>query len=278
MKFVRFLDGSRIAYGVADGDLIEEISSTPFLPHETTGISHPLSGTRLLAPCLPSKVIGVGLNYRDHADEMGMPIPEEPMFFFKPSTSVVGPASKIVWPRGCERLDYEGELAVVIGAVAKGVSRDRWQEVVLGYTCAIDATARDQQEKDSQWGRAKGFDTAGPLGPWIETDIVPDDLALITKVNGEVKQEARTSSLIFNVGELIEFITTSITLLPGDVIMTGTPKGAGPLKDGDRVAVEIEGIGSLEVGVQGLAPAAPDEEGRPPAPVGIGPSPAEGAE
>jgi len=255
------LDGSRIAYGIAEGDLIEEISSTPFLPHETTGITHPIAGTRLLAPCLPSKVIGVGFNYRDHAADLGIPIPEEPMFFFKPSTSVIGPASKIIWPRSCERLEYEGELAVVIAAVAKGVTRDRWREVVLGYTCAIDATARDQQEKDSQWGRAKGFDTAGPLGPWIETDISPDDLSLVTKVNGEVKQDARTSSLIFDVGRLIEFITTSVTLLPGDVIMTGTPAGAGALKDGDRVLIEIEGIGGLEVGVQGLPSAAPEVSG-----------------
>ena len=215
----------------------------------------------MLAPCLPSKVIGVGLNYRDHAAELGMPIPQEPMFFFKPSTSVVGPGSKIVWPRDCKRLDYEGELAVVIGVVAKGVTRDRWREVVLGYTCAVDATARDQQERDPQWGRAKGFDTAGPLGPWIETELEPGDLSLVTRVNGEVKQDARTSSLIFDVGRLIEFITTSVTLLPGDVIMTGTPTGTGPLSAGDRVSVEIEGIGALEVGVQG--PAVPEAQAAP---------------
>lgn len=203
----------------------------------------------MLAPCLPSKIVGVGLNYKDHAAETGMEPPAEPMFFFKPSTAVIGPGGRIMWPPGSERLEYEGELGVVIGSVARAVTKKRWQEAVLGYTCAIDATARDHQKKDSQWGRAKGFDTSGPLGPWIETEADPSDLSLVTKVNGEVKQSSRTSSLIFDVASLVEFISTSVTLLPGDVIMTGTPAGTGPLESGDRVSVEIESIGTLEVSV-----------------------------
>lgn len=232
------------------------------MPHEKTGITHALEEVRLLAPCLPSKIVGVGLNYKEHAAELGMQPSSDPMFFFKPSTAVVGPGAKIVWPPDCERLDYEGELAVVIGSVARRVRRDRWKEVVLGYTCAVDATARDQQEKDNQWGRAKGFDTSAPLGPWIESDLDPSDVSLTTRVNGETKQSFRTSSLIFDVPSLIEFITTSVTLLPGDVIMTGTPSGTGPLAAGDRISVEIEGIGVLEVGVEPLpAAAGPAEEG-----------------
>lgn len=156
-----------------------------------------------------------------------------------------------MWPPNSDRLEYEGELAVVIGSVARTVTRQRWKEAVLGYTCAVDATARDLQQKDGQWGRAKGFDTSAPLGPWIETELDPSDVSLSTRVNGEQKQLARTSSLIFDVPSLVEFISTSVTLLPGDVIMTGTPGGTGPLAPGDLLSVEIEGIGTLDVTVQG---------------------------
>lgn len=225
---------------------------------------------RLLAPCLPSKIIAVGLNYRDHAAELGVEAPTEPMFFFKPSTAVIGPGGRIVWPPASERLDYEGELGVVIGSVARRVSKARSKEVVLGYTCAVDATARDHQEKDNQWGRAKGFDTSAPLGPGIETEADPSDLSLETRVNGQVRQSSRTSSLIFDVPSLIEFITTSVTLLPGDVIMTGTPGGTGPLAPGDLVSVNIEGIGSLEVSVERDDRPGPgrSEAAEPPAPKG----------
>lgn len=251
MRFVRFRQGDRIAYGLFEGEAIEEISSTPFLPYERTGVSHDLGDVRLLAPCLPSKIIAIGVNYKDHAAETGRDPPEEPMFFYKPSTAVIGPGDEIVWPPGCERLDYEGELAVVIGSVAKRVTRERWREAVLGCTCAIDATARDFQLKDLQWGRAKGFDTSAPIGPWIETEVEPSDLSLRTRVSGEVRQDARTSDLIFDVPALLEFVTSFVTLLPGDVIMTGTPAGVGELAPGDRVEVEIEGIGTLEVSVRG---------------------------
>lgn len=205
----------------------------------------------MLAPCLPSKIVAVGLNYSDHAAELGLEPPPEPMFFFKPSTAVIGPGAKIVWPANSQQLEYEGELAVVIGSVARAVTRERWREVVLGYTCAVDATARDHQKKDGQWGRAKGFDTSAPLGPWVETDLDPSQLSLVTRVNGDEKQRSTTSSLIFDVPSLIEFVSASVTLLPGDVIMTGTPGGTGPLRPGDLLEVEIEGIGTLEVSVQG---------------------------
>lgn len=258
MKFVRYREkGGRIAYGLlqADSVTIEEVSSTPFLPYERTGITHDLGGVRLLAPCLPSKVVAIGVNYKDHAAEMGIGIPETPMFFYKPSTAVIGHSDHVVWPADCERLDYEGELAVVIGALAKKVRRQDWKDVVLGYTCAIDATARDQQMKDLQWGRAKGFDTSAPLGPWIETDLDPADISIETRVNGQVKQKSRTSQLIFDVSALVEFVSRFVTLLPGDVIMTGTPSGVGPLATGDKIEVEIEGIGTLASNVKG-SPAA----------------------
>lgn len=249
MKFVRFLRSGRIAYGIYSADVIEEITTTPFLQYERTDETYALREVQLLAPCLPSKIIAIGVNYKDHAAEMGRAEPETPMFFYKPSTAVIGPHDKILRPPGCERLDYEGELAVIIGAVAKRVSAANWRDAVLGYTCAIDATARDFQASDLQWGRAKGFDTSAPLGPFIATDLDPSDLQLTTRINGDMRQESRTSQLIFDVPRLIEFVSAYVTLLPGDVIMTGTPSGVGPLLSGDEIEVSIEGIGSLEVSV-----------------------------
>ncbi|MEO7802919.1 MAG: fumarylacetoacetate hydrolase family protein [Actinomycetota bacterium] len=250
MRFVRFLNDARITYGLIEGEEIEEISTTPFLPFERTGITHELGSVRLLAPCLPSKIVAIGVNYKDHAAEMGRDLPKTPMFFYKPSTAVVGPGDQIVWPPESERLDYEGELCVVIGAVAKHVDRDRWREVVLGYTCGVDATARDLQLQDLQWGRAKGFDTSAPLGPWIETEVDPSDVRLVTRINGQVKQDSRTDQLIFDVPAIIAFVSSYVTLLPGDVIMTGTPSGVGPLSSGDDIEVDIEGIGVLECSVK----------------------------
>ncbi|MGH2704684.1 MAG: fumarylacetoacetate hydrolase family protein [Actinomycetota bacterium] len=251
MRYARFSKGGRIGYGIVEGDRVEEISSTPFLPHQQTGTAHALSEVRLLAPCLPSKVMALAHNYRRHIEEMGAEVPEVPVFFFKPSTSVVGPGDAIVRPPGCERLDYEGELCVVIGSVARAVPEERWREVVLGFTCGIDATARDLQAIDLQWGRAKGFDTAAPLGPWIETDLDPDAARLTTRVNGEVRQDASTADLVFGIPALVAFISSYLTLLPGDVIMTGTPSGIGPLSDGDRVEVEVEDIGTLACSARG---------------------------
>lgn len=254
MRFARFFRPGGIAYGVVEGSgadaTVEEITSTPFLPYERTGIVHPLAGVRLLAPCLPSKIVAIGLNYYEHIVERGDTPPEVPMFFFKPSTAVIGPGDAIVRPPACRQLDYEGELALVIGSVARSVAEHRWREVVLGCTCGIDATARDLQKVDPQWGRAKGFDTSAPLGPWIDTTVDPGDLGLQTRVNGAVRQDGRTSSMIFGPAALVAFVSSYVTLLPGDVILTGTPQGVGSLTAGDRVEVEVEGIGTLEVGVR----------------------------
>ena len=195
---------------------------------------------------LPSKVVAIGKNYADHAREMGGEPPAEPVIFLKPSTAVTGPGDPITRPvKISDRTDFEGELAVVIGRLCRDVPPERAGEVIFGYTCANDVTARDLQASDGQWARAKGFDTFCPLGPWIETDLDPADLELTTTVNGEVRQHSRTSLLLHDVPSLVSYVTAVMTLLPGDVLLTGTPAGIGPLEDGDDVAVMIEGIGAL---------------------------------
>jgi len=209
------------------------------------GARYPLEQVKLLAPCVPSKIIGVGRNYADHAAEMGNPPPEKPLLFLKPPSAVIGPDSEIVYPPQSSRVDYEGELAVVIGQRCRDVPRSRASEVVLGYTICNDVTARDLQETDNQWARAKGFDTFAPLGPWIQTDLDPERANVRTTLNGAVKQNCPTSKLIFDVPFLVEYISAAFTLEPGDIISTGTPSGVGPMQPGDVVTVEVEGIGSL---------------------------------
>ncbi|HEX9377647.1 MAG TPA: fumarylacetoacetate hydrolase family protein [Actinomycetota bacterium] len=245
MRLVRFRFGDRIATGVLDGDAVQPLRGTFFEQPVPTGEAIPRDDVRLLAPVLPSKVVGVGKNYAEHAREMGGEVPDEPLVFLKPSTSVIGPDDPIVHPPVGERLDYEGELAVVVGRLARRLSPEDAALAILGYTCGNDATLRDLQARDGQWTRAKGFDTACPLGPWIETELDPLDLHLQTRLNGEVRQDARTSDLTFGPAGLIAFVSTFMTLLPGDVILTGTPAGIGPMRPGDRVEVEIEGIGTL---------------------------------
>jgi 2-keto-4-pentenoate hydratase/2-oxohepta-3-ene-1,7-dioic acid hydratase in catechol pathway len=245
VKLARFADGDDVAFGVIEGDEIAGIAGHPFAPVEFSGYRKPLGQVRLLAPVLPTKVVAIGKNYADHATEMGGDVPEQPLIFLKPSTSVVGPGDPIASPPSSERVDYEGELAVVISRLCRDVPAERAMDVVLGYTCANDVTARDQQRADGQWSRAKGYDTFCPLGPWIETDLDADDLHLTTTLNGDVKQDSRTSLLVHKVPKLIEYITACMTLIPGDVILTGTPEGVGPMQVGDEVAVEIEGIGRL---------------------------------
>jgi 2-keto-4-pentenoate hydratase/2-oxohepta-3-ene-1,7-dioic acid hydratase in catechol pathway len=230
---------------VIEGDTVAQIASHPFGPIEFTGGRVPLAGGKLLAPMLPSKVVAIGKNYAEHAVEMGGDVPEQPLIFLKPSTSVVGPGDEIASPASSERVDFEGELAVVISRLCRDVPEERAMDVVLGYTCANDVTARDQQKTDGQWSRAKGYDTFCPLGPWIETEISPDDLAIATRLNGVVKQESRTSNIVHKIPKLIAHITSCMTLLPGDVILSGTPEGVGPMQIGDVVEVEIEGIGTL---------------------------------
>jgi len=203
-----------------------------------------LSEVELLAPCQPSKIVCIGLNYREHADELQMKIPDEPIIFLKPPTAVLDPGKEIVYPASSSRVDYEGELGVVIGKKCRDVASKNYADYVLGYTCFNDVTARDLQKKDGQWTRAKSFDTFAPFGPWI-AKIDPLDADIQTRVNGQIKQNSNTSDLIFDVPKLIEFISGIMTLLPGDVIATGTPPGVGPVQKGDRIEIEIEGIGVL---------------------------------
>ncbi|HVB46457.1 MAG TPA: fumarylacetoacetate hydrolase family protein [Streptosporangiaceae bacterium] len=230
--------------------IVAELSGHPFGGTsddiKLTGARFALDDVWLLAPILPSKVICIGKNYAAHAREMGGEPPAEPIIFLKPSTAVCGPGDPIFRPtRLSQRVDYEGELAVVIGRLCREVPADRVAEVIFGYTCANDVTARDLQARDGQWTRAKGFDTFCPLGPWIETEADPADLGLTTRLNGEVKQDSRTSLLLHDVQALVMFVSQVMTLLPGDVLLTGTPEGIGPMDKGDEVSVTIEGIGTL---------------------------------
>ena len=252
--------GDGVAYGVVEGDsgqpqTISELHGHPFgidpAGVRLTGQRYPLAEVRLLAPVLPSKVVAVGRNYAGHVREMrklsaAPQLPQEPVLFLKPSTSVTGPGDRIAYPvKLTDRVDYEGELAVIIGRLCRDVPKERAEDVIFGYTCANDVTARDLQLRDGQWTRAKGFDTFCPLGPWMETGTDPSDLGITTTVNGEVRQHARTRELLWDVPSLIEHVSAVMTLLPGDVLLTGTPEGVGQLADGDEVAVTIESIGTL---------------------------------
>lgn len=245
MRLVRYRFADRIAHGVLEDGVIRALRGTFFEDPLPSGEMVPLDDVRLLAPVLPSKVIGVGKNFPAHAAEFGSEVPEEPLLFFKPSTAVSGPGDPIPLPPISRRVDYEGELAVVIGRVARNVRAEDAFRSILGYTCGNDVTLRDLQKKDGQWARAKGFDGSCPLGPWIETELDPTDVRIETRVNGETRQFASTRDLVFGVATLVEFISAFTTLLPGDVILTGTPEGVGPLAPGDRVEVEVEGIGVL---------------------------------
>jgi 2-keto-4-pentenoate hydratase/2-oxohepta-3-ene-1,7-dioic acid hydratase in catechol pathway len=250
MRLVRFAAGTAVALGVVettdDGtDWVVAIDGHPFAPFDTTDVRLPLADVRLLAPVLPSKIVGVGKNYADHAREMGAEPPAEPIFFLKPSTAVVGPGEPIPLPHLSSEVHHEAELAVVIGRLCRDVPVARAHEVVLGYTCANDVTARDLQRADGQWARAKSFDGFAPLGPWVLTDLEPGDLAVDCRVNGELRQSGRTSQMLHPVAELIAAASAVMTLLPGDVVLTGTPAGVGPIVAGDTVAIEIEGIGVL---------------------------------
>lgn len=246
MRIARFSTDDAMSFGVIEEDTVAAISAHPFGEPVFTGQRFPLADVRLLAPILPSKIVAIGKNYAAHAAEMGGEAPAEPLIFGKPSTSVIGPGEAIAYPQKLSsRVDYEGELAVVIGRMCREVPASRAQDVILGYTCANDVTARDLQKRDGQWTRAKGFDTFCPLGPWIETTADPGDLAVSTTVNGVVRQESRTSLFIHDIPTIIEYVSQVMTLLPGDVILTGTPEGVGPLEIGDEVSVTVESIGTL---------------------------------
>ncbi|WP_261555465.1 fumarylacetoacetate hydrolase family protein [Frankia tisae] len=252
MRIARFTDGSEPGFGVVEGSIedgtavISVIAPHPFGPFSFTGARRPLGDVRLLAPVLPSKVLCVGKNYADHVREMGGDTPpERPILFLKPSTSIAGPGDPIMLPPDSDRVDFEGELAVVIGRLCRDVPVERAFDVVLGYTCANDVTARDQQQTDGQWTRAKGHDSFCPIGPWIETELDPTDLPIRTTLDGELRQNSRTKLLLRDVPALIAHMSAAMTLLPGDVLLTGTPAGVGPLRPGQTVAVTVEGIGTL---------------------------------
>ena len=258
MRIARFTTGEDPQYGVLTGELDEHgepgddativaLAGDPlYVGLKLTSTEIPLADVRLLAPVIPrSKVVGIGRNYRAHAAELGNEVPEAPLMFLKPNTSVVGPGDPVFYPRQSEHVAYEGELAVVIGRICRDVPADKALEVVFGYTIANDVTARDLQSSDVQFTRAKSFDSFCPLGPWIETELDPADLRVTTHVNGEVKQDGTTADMVFDVPALIASVSSVMTLLPGDVILTGTPEGVGPLQVGDEVEVSVAGIGSL---------------------------------
>jgi len=246
MRIVRFTVGGKVEYGILDGKSIQAIEGEPFGYIQPAERGYQLSEVRLLSPSTPSKIVALGLNYRSHARELNSPLPNVPLLFLKPPTAVIGPEDNIVYPAASTRVDYEGELAVVIKKAARQVSMKDALDYVLGYTCFNDVTARDLQRSDGQWTRAKGFDTFAPFGPCIETELDPANVTLEAYLNGELKQQGNTSDLIYSVPELISFISGVMTLLPGDVIATGTPSGIGPMSPGDTVEVKIKGIGTLK--------------------------------
>jgi 2-keto-4-pentenoate hydratase/2-oxohepta-3-ene-1,7-dioic acid hydratase in catechol pathway len=257
VKIARYETEGAVRFGLVDpaSGKVREIAGEPFDGVQATGVVRRLDEVRLLAPVAPGKIVAVGLNYRDHAREMGKKIPEEPLLFLKAPSALNHPGGVIVYPAQSEWVDYEAELAVVIGRKAKGVSARDAAEHILGYTCINDVTARDLQAKDVQYTRAKGFDTFAPLGPWIETDLDPSGLAVRCLVNGGIRQDGNTREMGATVPRLVEFISAIMTLYPGDVIATGTPPGVGPLRVGDEVTVEVGGIGALTNRVVAPGPA-----------------------
>lgn len=251
MKLLRFKrDGVEKTGVVINGGLVEihhsllEASQSPFDDLERKEF-YPLDEVKILTPVEPSKVVCVGLNYQDHAEELNMELPEEPILFLKPNTTVIGHEDSIIYPPQSHQVDYEAELAVVMGKKARFVGKDDAMSYVAGYTILNDVTARDLQQKDGQWTRAKSFDTFCPLGPWIETDMDPSNQNISLKLNGDVKQDSTTGNMIFPVEELVEYISHIMTLNPGDVIATGTPPGVGAMQVGDVVEVTVEGVGTL---------------------------------
>lgn len=245
MKFVRFTINGSAGQGILEGDLVREIRGDMFGEFAPGAQAYPLSEVRLLAPCVPGKIVCVGLNYRDHAAEVNLPVPEEPIMFIKPATTVIGPEEDILYPELSQEVDYEAELAVVIGKTARNVPVGQALDYVLGYTCANDVTARDLQRRDGQWTRAKSFDTFLPLGPYINTEVDPLSLKIELFLNGQMRQASNTGQMVFDVRELVSRISQVMTLLPGDVLLTGTPHGIGQMQRGDQVEVKIEGLGTL---------------------------------
>ncbi|MFC2035972.1 fumarylacetoacetate hydrolase family protein [Chloroflexota bacterium] len=245
MKIVRFVADNKVKYGILNEGVIRVLEDRPFRHIKPTDHHYQLSEVKILSPCTPSKIVALGLNYYNHAKELNTAIPDAPLIFLKPSTSVIGPDDNIIYPAASARVDYEGELAVVIKKPAWCVATENALDYVLGYTCFNDVTARDLQSQDGQWTRAKGFNTFAAIGPCIETELDPGEVVLETYLNGELKQHGTTSDLIYPIPYLIDFVSHVMTLLPGDVIATGTPSGIGAIYPGDEVEINIGPIGTL---------------------------------
>lgn len=251
MRIARFTTDEDPRFGLVGEDdgraMIAVVSGDPlYTGIQLTGEKIPLEDVRLLAPVLPrSKVVAVGKNYAAHAAEMDSEVPSEPLVFLKPNTSVIGPGDPIFYPEQSQDVHYEGELAVVVGRICRDLDVADAAKVVYGYTIGNDVTARDLQRRDNQWARAKGFDTFCPLGPWVETSFDPEDVSLRTMLGDEVRQDGRTSAMIYKVADLLAYVSSFMTLLPGDVLLTGTPEGVGPMRPGDEVSITIDGLGTL---------------------------------
>lgn len=247
MKLTRFIHNTEPRYGMVDHGRVYPLAGTIFDKPIREGIGYPLEEVTLLCPVLPSKAICLGLNYRDHAEELHIPVPETPVFFMKPSSAVTGTKKHIVYPKELvTQMDYEGELAVVIGKTARYITAEEAPKYILGYTIANDVTARNLQPKHGQWTISKSFDTFLPVGPWVQTNIDPSQLSITLTVNGKVKQKSNTAEMIFSIPAMVSYLSKVMTLYPGDLILTGTPSGVGPLFPGDTVCVAVEGIGDLE--------------------------------
>lgn len=253
MRIARIAHPAGVAFAAIHGEaadlvaaeIANEPNTTPWTDPTFTGQKWPLADVRLLTPFLPPKIVCIGRNYAEHARELGNEVPENPIMFLKPNTAVIGPHAEIKLPASSDRVDFEGELAVVIGVGGRDIPASRAKASILGYTIANDVTARDQQKADGQWTRAKGHDTFCPLGPWLETEFDPSDVAIRTELDGEVRQDSRTSLLLHDVPELVEYISAVMTLRPLDVILTGTPAGVGPMEPGQTVSITVEGLGTL---------------------------------
>lgn len=245
MKIVRAMLNEECFYAVQENDMLYPIKGEPFEKIEKDGRAISINDVRLLAPCKPGKVVAVGLNYLDHIKEMNDPMPDEPVIFLKPDSAVIGPKDAIIWPKRSARVDYEAELAVVIGKKCSHITEEQADAYILGYTCCNDVTARDLQPIDGQWTRAKGFDTFAPIGPCIETEFDPDHAPIQSFLNGEIRQDGNTSMMMRSARYLVAFVSGVMTLNPGDVITTGTPEGVGIMQPGDTIEVRIGGIGSL---------------------------------
>lgn len=249
MKIARIALQAGPRYAIVDeeaGELVVLAGDPLFQGLDTTGARVPLEGAQILSPMIPrSKVVAVGKNYAEHIEEMGGEEPAAPTLFFKPNTAVIGPNEPVIWPAWASEISYEAELAIIIGRPCKDVPEHRVPEVIWGYTAANDVTARDIQRAEPQWARAKGFDTSCPLGPVVNLDLDPSDIAIRSYVNGELRQDGRTSHMIRSVPEIVSYVSHAFTLLPGDIILTGTPGGVGILSEGDEMTVEVEGIGEL---------------------------------